>query len=749
MGDSDEEDEMAALRAQRPSYSGGRKPRTADPMPTSSTSAGSAHATAQRSRIAPEDSDSDAEPMAVEAPEPMMMAGLPMSFGKSKKKERTPAESDPIHDSMRRNEGSKGASQVQLGPRISASGTAAGIAANASGAGAPGNRRRRRDGDTETENSGKAGASNKTADGASNGEEEQGDMEEYEAPPEQGKEGEVLPVSHEVNIPAHGPKAVTAITFDPKGARMISGGVDGKLRFWDFGGMTETKNSFREVEPVEGHMVQSVCFSCSGGATLVVCSDAIARIYDRDGSPKLIQQTVKGDMYIRDVTHTKGHTQMLTDGVWHPFNNENWLTSSLDGTLRIWDLRSAPVGMDQVLPCTHVLKILDRRNVCVGGGSGRGTDGGGLYPTCVGIAPTDGKRIIGGCSDGSVQLFNEKPRFMKPDKILRKAHSGPVTGLAFLAQGGDSNILATRSMDETMKIWDLRMFSDEKGPIHCISNLQTGHEKTGVCASPDGRYVVTGTSFAKAAQGNHGTVRVYDTKDSYKLVRTLDLGPRSAVKLSWAKELNQIAVGTGNGDIVMLYSPYSSKKGALHFVGKKARAKGSHEMSEQTMGPIFNFTDGKDIKKFYQLGDGNLSRMRRMEARQNQKTKVPEQPHTREGTGEASFGNKTLFTSLVMTAASKQQGAHKLANEDARDVLLSYADASEKADGDESFVNRAYKANQPVNILDYTPDDGEGDRLMHGRLNGEFCRKCGMKMCRCVDYSVNGPVLKKSRPGTH
>ena len=30
-----------------------------------------------------------------------------------------------------------------------------------------------------------------------------------------------------------------------------------------------------------------------------------------------------------------------------------------------------PVGMDQQLPCIHVLKTVDKRNVCVGGGSGK------------------------------------------------------------------------------------------------------------------------------------------------------------------------------------------------------------------------------------------------------------------------------------------------------------------------------------------------------------------------------------------
>ena len=34
------------------------------------------------------------------------------------------------------------------------------------------------------------------------------------------------------------------------------GGMDGHLSFFDFGGMNEKKESFRYVEPVEGHMIQ-------------------------------------------------------------------------------------------------------------------------------------------------------------------------------------------------------------------------------------------------------------------------------------------------------------------------------------------------------------------------------------------------------------------------------------------------------------------------------------------------------------
>lgn len=47
---------------------------------------------------------------------------------------------------------------------------------------------------------------------------------------------------------------------------------------------------------------------------------------------------MKGDMYIRDLKNTKGHITGLTCGEWHPRDKEKVLTSSEDGSLRIWDV---------------------------------------------------------------------------------------------------------------------------------------------------------------------------------------------------------------------------------------------------------------------------------------------------------------------------------------------------------------------------------------------------------------------------
>ena len=57
---------------------------------------------------------------------------------------------------------------------------------------------------------------------------------------------------------------------------------------------------------------------------------------DRDGARSLL--TVKGYMYVKDLNLTKGHTNTINDGLFHPINNNDFATASADGSIRLWDL---------------------------------------------------------------------------------------------------------------------------------------------------------------------------------------------------------------------------------------------------------------------------------------------------------------------------------------------------------------------------------------------------------------------------
>lgn len=727
--DSDE-DEMASMRASS-RHTGGRSSASSagpgDAREGSSYTGTQARvpapalapytATGSSSQPDAPESDNDSD----EAPPDSMRAACPVSFGK---KEPDRKINPAVHNSTARVQktgagarvATKGA--VQFGPRLMDSATVAGASSRA------------------------AKASQAIAESKPS-EEDVG----MSAPPQDymhdsesdadngpaGSGGHLLPVSHEVHIPAH-EKAVTALSFDPKAARMVSGGMDGVVKFFDFGGMSEEKNFFRTVEPVSGHMVQAISFDPTGSCLLVVCSDVHARIYDRDGTSKPINMTVNGDMYVRDMQHTKGHTQMLTSGQWHPMHAENWLTSSLDGTLRIWDINAQGVGMDRRLPSMHVLKTLDRRNVCVGG-AGRA---GGLHPGCCAYSPNDGKKIVGGCTDGSVQVFNEKARMGKPDKIVREAHSAAVTDIKFIQEGTACNLMVTRGLDAKMRVWDTRMLSDTKGPVKSFDNLPAIHEKTGLCVSPDGQYLVTGSTGA-TKQGS-ASVHIFSTKD-FSSVRTLDFGKRTALRFHWPKELNQLIVGTGTGEVAMMYNPKISQKGALNFVGRHAKTKKAGEEQDLSQMPIFNMSDGNDIKKFYATGHGNMYKIRRAETRQSQKTLTPMRPPSTEGSVGA-MSDSANFAALVLQAGAKRLNLQKTSGQepDSQKALLSYQDKAQK---DPILVERAYAKNQPVKLLDWSVDESEGDKRMSSKMEGDFCRKCGQKVCRCVDYSNWGQKKKR------
>ncbi|CAK9052166.1 WD repeat-containing protein 70 [Durusdinium trenchii] len=250
--DSDEE-EMRAMRSSNRYTGSNRKP---PPAPKEDAPSSAGPRTGPIAGASGEDSDQE---MAVEEMSELKGFNMPLSFGKQKPIRNV---GPTAHNATQRKaRGEKPAPKgVQFGPRST------GDAAAKAGAQA------------RQARAGKLSANVNTGPEAQPGPEED-DSEEEKARvgplmptgtaepdelPEPGKELEVIPVTHEVEIPCH-EKAVTAIGLDPKGSRMITGGLEGTLKFFDFHGMSEAKDAFRSVEPVVGKMVHAVSFSPTGG----------------------------------------------------------------------------------------------------------------------------------------------------------------------------------------------------------------------------------------------------------------------------------------------------------------------------------------------------------------------------------------------------------------------------------------------------------------------------------------------------
>ncbi|KAJ7335043.1 hypothetical protein JRQ81_012984, partial [Phrynocephalus forsythii] len=295
-----------------------------------------------------------------------------------------------------------------------------------------------------------------------------------------------IPDSHEITL-NHGTKTVSALGLDPSGARLITGGYDYDVRFWDFAGMDASLQAFRSLQPCECHQIKSLQYSSTGDAILVVSGNSQAKVLDRDGFP--VMECVKGDQYIVDMANTKGHTAMLNSGCWHPKIKEEFLTCSNDGTVRTWDINNDKKHKNVFKP--------------------RSAQGKRVIPTSCTYS-RDGKLIAAGCQDGSIQIW---------DKNMNVSGYFP----PLICCENDFPIIAFQIFclhftgDDTLKTWDIRQF---KTPLNSVGSLLSFFPMTDCCFSPDDKLLVTGTSVKKG-QGN-GKLLFFE-RETFKKVYEIDV----------------------------------------------------------------------------------------------------------------------------------------------------------------------------------------------------------------------------------
>eukprot|EP00397_Hematodinium_sp_SG-2012_P028865 GEMP01030434.1.p1 GENE.GEMP01030434.1~~GEMP01030434.1.p1 ORF type:complete len:466 (+),score=125.56 GEMP01030434.1:700-2097(+) len=425
-------------------------------------------------------------------------------------------------------------------------------------------------------------------------------------------------------------------------------------------------------------------------------------------------------MYLRDMAVTKGHTKMLTDGVWHPKDSEIWISSSMDGTVRIWNLSGKKrAGMEGHLSQEHVLKTVDKRGVPMGATGRSATGNEGVYPMTCRYSP-DGKKIVAGCSDGSIQIFYEKARYVKPDKIVRNSHSGGVCNVHLFAEQ-----MLSRSLDGTMKLWNLAApFDPNRPPQYAWLDLPTESTYTSCTACPDSEYAITGTCAKKGGD----VVKIFSMRTGKEeCVTSLKAG---ATCIQWSAQINQIIVGNVKGGVAVKYNPKSSRSGAMEFLSKEER-QNVKSVIDNELGyiPIAVPADDREAMRAAGVNlrrDGTLKEMTRQQRNRerlkaNQKTITPPKP---DALSEGAVGENRTKMSLQTKSYLDTFGKDQTATEDAQKVLLSYTEDGKL----DEYLFRAYTDTQPDKLLDYSQrDETEGDRLLTGR----HCPKCGRKLCSC------------------
>ncbi|XP_064410354.1 WD repeat-containing protein 70 isoform X2 [Latimeria chalumnae] len=336
-----------------------------------------------------------------------------------------------------------------------------------------------------------------------------------------------IPDSHEITL-QHGTKTVSAMGLDPSGARLVTGGYDYDVRFWDFAGMDASLQAFRSLQPCECHQIKSLQYSITGNVILVVAGNSQAKVLDRDGFQ--VMECVKGDQYIVDMGNTKGHTAMLNSGCWHPKIKEEFLTCSNDGTVRTWDVNNEKKHKSVFKP--------------------RSLQGKRVIPTSCTYS-RDGKLIAAGCQDGTIQIW-DRNLSVHTKFHCRQAHT-PGSDTSSLTFSYDGTALASRGGDDTLKIWDIRNF---KTPLNVTAGLSSFFPMTDCCFSPDDKLLVTGTSVKK--REGSGKLLFFD-RQTFQMMYEIEVTDSSVVRCLWHPKLNQIMVGTGNGLAKVYYDPVKSQ----------------------------------------------------------------------------------------------------------------------------------------------------------------------------------------------
>lgn len=496
-----------------------------------------------------------------------------------------------------------------------------------------------------------------------------------------------IPFQNEVSLEGH-TKNVISIAIDHVGVRMFTGGNDYKLHLWDLPNLDASLKSFRVLEPIETQPVKTLDFNYKGNVCLATGGNVRPKILNREGRNEM--EFVKGDMYLRDQKYTKGHTGVVTFGKWHTTNFHEIITSSLDGSVRIWDTNMNTIGVEQQLPCRDVLKCRDDKSLPTG-----------VWKT--NVFP-DGSKIIAASEDGSYFVFSDKNRYSSHEQVYRSPYKFEVTSLLCFKDG---HRFLSRNQDNTMKLFDIRKFDR---PVHTWYELYNNHSHTGICFSPDEKYIVTGSSNSKTAPG---CLHFIDTHTSEEITR-VPLIDNKVTAVVWSEVLNQLFVGAGN-TVKCFFDPKLSSQGVMSCIGrgfKKVTADNVQYarpiMTPHAL-PIFSKDDRHKRKNMETI---------RTDKKLSQK---PEMPLTGPGKGGKVAGPTTITQNLMRIVHSIDYSRR----EDPVEAIKRMAAAAE---ANPEFIDNAYQHTQPVKILDWATEEHEEKKLMK---QFKKCPRCGLKLCHC------------------
>ncbi|KAF1812040.1 WD domain, G-beta repeat-containing protein [Eremomyces bilateralis CBS 781.70] len=513
------------------------------------------------------------------------------------------------------------------------------------------------------------------------------DEDEDDSDEDDEDEEDEFPVSHELLVKTH-EKAVTSMALDTSGSRLITGSLDCTLKLHDFSSMTPTTvRAFKSVDPTatkasassETHPIHYVAFNpFAPSQMLVVSATSQPRILDRDG--EVLTEFVKGDMYLRDMHHTNGHTAEITGGAWHPTNAESFVTSSADGTLRIWDVNNKRKQKEVIVFRSKAP-----------GSAGRTK----MTAVCWGATPDGGQsNLVASALDGSLVMYSGNGPHTRPAAEIRDAHT-PGTWTSGLDISSDGRLVVTRGGDDTIKLWDTRNF---KQPVNIANHTSTSttFPTSNIRFSPTSANVITGSETGDLYILNPATLRP-------ELVTPVTPGS-PLITVQWHSKLNQILTGSANSEVHVLFNPTLSTAGAKSVMMRAPKRRHIDDDPNNVMDLSQGLSSDAIVapggmKSGSQSAMSFAARHPNVGLTASGRSRDPRRPHIPDTTpGSKTQPDEQHIKNSIPLSAMR--------DEDPREALMKYAD---KAKNDPMFT-KAWKETQPKTIYADLSDEEEPEK---------------------------------------